>query len=43
MLAVPVIKGGTHSKDRLVSIRCAKSPWQNSCKDDDSRPFEAAN
>ena len=43
MLALPVIKGGIRSKDRLVSIGCAKSPWQNSCKDDYSQRFEAAN
>jgi hypothetical protein len=43
MLAVPVIKGGIPPKEALVSIRCAKSPWQNRCKDDCSHPFEAAN
>ena len=43
MLAVPDIKGGIPAKDLLVSICCAKSPWQNSCKDDYSQRFEAAN
>jgi len=43
MLALPVIKGGIRSTRRLVSIGCAKSPWQNSCKDDYSQRFEAAN
>jgi hypothetical protein len=43
MLAVPVIKGGIPPKESLVSIRCAKSPWQNRCKDDYSQRFEAAN
>ncbi len=42
MLALPVIKGGIRSKDRLVSTGCAKGPWQNSCKDDHSQCFEAA-
>src|SRR5271167_551514 len=42
MLAVPVIKDGIPAKESLVSIRCAKSPWQNRCKDDYSHPFEAA-
>ena len=43
MLALPVIQGGVRSKDLLVSIGCAENPWQNSCKDDYSQPFEAAN
>ena len=43
MLALPVVKGGIHSKKRSISIGCAKSPWQNRCKDDYSQGFEAAN
>src|SRR5208283_2750302 len=43
MLALPVMKGGIRSKDRSVSTGCAKSPWQDSCKDDYSQRFEAAN
>jgi len=43
MLALPVVKGSIPPKEPLVSIRCAKNPWQNSCKDDYSQPFEAAN
>lgn len=43
MLAVPVIKGGILPKEPLVSLGCAKSSWQNRCKDDYSQPFEAAN
>jgi hypothetical protein len=43
MLALPVVKGSTRSKERLVSIGCDKSSWQNSCKDDYSQRFEAAN
>ena len=42
MLAVPDIKGGTPPKEPLASIRCAQSPWQNRCKDDDSQRLEAA-
>ena len=43
MLALPVVKGGIRSKDCFASIGCAMSPWQNSCKDDYSQRFEAAN
>ena len=43
MLALPVVKGGIRSKNHLVSISCAKSSWQKSCKDDYSQRFEAAN
>ena len=42
MLALPVVKGGTRSKERSVSIGCDRSSWQNSCKDDYSQRFEAA-
>ena len=42
MLAPPVIQGGIRPKDRLVSMGCGKSPWQNSCKDDYNQRFEAA-
>jgi hypothetical protein len=43
MLALPVFKGGIRLEDHLVSIGCVKGPWQNSCKDDYSQRFEAAN
>ena len=43
MLALPVIRGSIRAKDRLVSIGCAKSPWQNRCKHDYGQRFEAAN
>ena len=42
MLAVPFVKGGTRSKERLVSTGCERISWQNTCKDDGSQRFEAA-
>ena len=39
MLALPMFNGGLDPKRYLVSIGCAKSPWQNECKYDYCQPF----
>ena len=39
MLALPVVEGGIHPKEPLVSIGCANGPWQDNCNDTSSQPL----